>query len=251
MPLWEEIRKNLVNVMQYPVLSQFSSRTKRIVRVFTCAVLCVTAVSIYHWKVKSYDPSLVKDVQPKLWNVKNNLGDFSRMNYQESIEYVQTPVQAQKYCDWLCSRPTGVFDEGKYMSGFKKTHEGRSPVDCSEVAYAAAALLSDNEYPPLIIAFTPFRFLKSKGHALFVYKEQGNFGSVGIEPGDFQHPVHESLESLVCYITKSHADPAHPRDMYRYYSLFNLNENDPDYITTERDLFRLFLRDSLTVIPEK
>ncbi len=247
---WEEVQKKVWDVLMYPVFPRASSRIKNSVRALTCAALCASVVGLYQWKVKGYDPRFVKDVQPIQWAVKN-AGDFSRMNYQEAIEYVQTPLQAKQYLNWLCDRPKIVFDKGKYFSSFRKTHEGRTPIDCSEMAYAAAALLSDNGYPPLLLAFFPYQFSKASGHVVFAYKEQGKFGSVGIEPDDFQHPVHDNLESLVQYITESHANPLKPQERYRYYCLFNLEENDPDYIATERNLFRLFLRDVLTPIPEK
>jgi len=234
------------SILFHPVFEDVSARTKTAIRAVTCATLCTAVALLYSVKVKSYDPHLVNDVKPITWSVKNSERDFSRMNYQEAIEYVQTPAQAHEYRNWLCSRKNHVFDQGTFLSGFKKVHEGRSPVDCSEVAYAAAALLSDNGYPPLILALTPYRLFKSRGHVVFVYKQHGRFGSLGIEPDDRQEPIHESIDALAHTLTKDNADPQKPQNTYRYYSLFNLNENDPDYITTERDLHRLFLRDALT-----
>ena len=257
MPNWNTLKKT-VRIITYPVLPACSSRTKKLVRTIVYSALCTTAVLLFQFKIKSYDICSIKDVQPITWQVKKQTEDFSHMNWQDAIEYVQTPAQVQKYIAWLCSRPEMVFDEGQYYSGFKKTHEGRTPVDCTEVAYASAALLSDNGYPPLILMLSTTRVYptsaivqRPKGHMVFVYKSEGKFGSIGIEPDDFQKPVHENLESLVCHITDSHADPKNLDERYCYFSLFNLNENDPDYITTERDLYRLFLIDSLYHIPEK
>ena len=88
--------------------------------------------------------------------------DYSKLTWQEAIEYVQTPKQAQDYLD----RHFRYADDSSGES-FKLNHVDGVGV-CIDYAINAAALLSDNNYPSLMLVMAS---RKGEGHAVF-YIEQ-------------------------------------------------------------------------------
>lgn len=183
--------------------------------------------------------SFYEPPQQKVKRKKQKL-TFENMTWQEVIQAVETPSQAEKYCSWL--KDNRKKDDEYHYYSFKSVHEG-ARIDCNEVAYSAAALLGDNGYPPIVMCLSDF--LNSEGHMVFVYKQHGKYGSIGIQQNDCQEPVYDSIETLAQ--TLQFYGPVQlafswtgqfifDQKTYGRYALVNLAENDPDYITTERDM---------------
>ena len=99
--------------------------------------------------------------------------DYSKLTWQEAIVQVQTPEQAQDYL----YRHLKYWEDHHYDS-FKTNHNDRRGV-CLDYAIAAAALLSDNNYPPLILHMNS---KKKVGHAVFLYNLDGKYFALGTTP---------------------------------------------------------------------
>ena len=169
--------------------------------------------------------------------------EYERMSWNEVIENIQTPREAQSYCNFLMARAihNNNFDDGSHFYGFRTVHEG-APTDCSEAAYAAAALLSDDGYEPLVMVLAENTLagslLGNRAHIVFVYKQNDGFGSIGIrQRKDFNRPVFATLDALAKRIQQvQHQD--NQDILLTRYVVINIGENDPDYITTNRNMQR-------------
>jgi len=125
--------------------------------------------------------------------------DYSKMTWQKTIEHIQTPQEAQEYLDTHFEQ----HDDGKvkrYIPGiinfskekgetFKYNHYKKKGT-CVDYATAAAALLSDNNFPPLIIGMRG----SSKAHAVFLYKTDKGFSALGVTP---MMEGYSSVDSLI------------------------------------------------------
>ena len=149
--------------------------------------------------------------------------NYKDMGYTEVIRRVQTPNGARDYIlRYLRPRER---DNGRHYYSFRQIHNG-FPVDCTEGAVAAAALLSDNGYPPYIMHIKEKRTEKSS-HVLYIYKENGKFGSLGINFSDNNAPQFETLEGLARYIAGG------LNMQYDGYKIADLRFFFPDYIWGE------------------
>jgi len=137
---------------------------------------------------KAVDPYAIQPVEMIYESLKKEYKqpiDFSKLNYQEAIEVVRTPYEAQKY---LLEHFIWDNKAGKGES-FKVNHIKRRGV-CLDYASAAAALLSDNGYPPLILLM----YSKEHGHAVFLYRTEKGFGILG-KPSS--PPRYKSVKELM------------------------------------------------------
>ena len=164
--------------------------------------------------------------------------DFGEMTYQEAIELVRTPEQAQDYNDWCHRRSLKLDLERKYLEGeysFRRSHEGTAPVNCSEIAISTAALLSDNGYPQTIVYLTGFTKDGNEiSHWSYIYKENGKYGSSCLPIGSIP-PVYEDLESLILEIGKRTRYVEYVEKIEGY-QVFDISENYPDWITREEPM---------------
>jgi hypothetical protein len=126
---------------------------------------------------------------------------FDKMTAEEVIKKVKTPFEAQVYCFWLQARNEGRKKRKNFHTdSFYVTHQnainGKYQIDCSELAVAAAALLSDNGYPPLILRTA--KTWTSKAHESFILRKKGRFHTIGGLYMMQDHPKgHESVHELV------------------------------------------------------
>lgn len=149
--------------------------------------------------------------------------DFGRFSWQDAIKYVSTPREAQYYCNWLCA--TKKFTNvNSYIPSFKEVHEGNQ-MDCVRGAIAAAALLSDNGYAPLALTVCDNSTFSCEGHIVFIYKQNGKFGSVGINKHDFHEPKFDTVRDLAQDIVD------HFPDNWNYYGVLNFADNHTDFIS--------------------
>jgi len=120
-------------------------------------------------------------------------------DYRQAIEKIASPFEAWIYC-MTALRYRNDPERSAFLGGgddwdsFRRIHE-RKGDDCDGGAIAAAALLSDDGYPPYILMLWD----GDSGHAVFVYRseETKGFGSVGINLSDYHPPRHASLQELV------------------------------------------------------
>ena len=124
--------------------------------------------------------------------------DYGTLTWQEAIEYVQSPEQAQDYLDRhfrfdaseLKGFDLGIFHVGTKGESFKYNHSRAKGV-CLDYATSAAALLAGNGYDPLLL------LMKGGGekHAVYLYRtEEGLYGALGNTP---LAPQYDSIESVV------------------------------------------------------
>ena len=111
--------------------------------------------------------------------------DYSKLTWQEAIEYVQTPEQAQDYLDRHFTQEDqssrfipGIGTFGKQKGETFRYNHSISKGDCFDYSTSVAALLSDNGYPPLLLDMRD----DSGGHTVFLYKTANGFGVLGNTP---------------------------------------------------------------------
>lgn len=120
---------------------------------------------------------------------------YSHLNYKEVIKEIKTPEQANHYL----RKQLHYADTGTYSS-FKRIHE-RGYGLCAEYAIAAAALLSDNDYPPLILVI----YLRnaSFNHAVYIFqdKKTGRWGCLGTGKKDtLDWGICDNIAEIVYYL---------------------------------------------------
>ena len=202
-------------------------RFHRKIRSILCASLLLAGCSYRPFFSGEIKSNLIKNVEAQISTLERvsekveDDFDYGKLSWREVIEFVKTPSQAQNYNDWILEKRIAEkgrkgIDNGKHIYSFRRIHEG-SGVDCTEGVVAAAALLSDNGYPPLFLRIFDKFF---SGHMVFIYKKDGKFGSVGLYQRDYTEEQ-ESLEEIIKSI--------YGGKTYKY-KVYNLKENFPDFI---------------------
>jgi hypothetical protein len=123
-----------------------------------------------------------------------------KLKYSQVISEIATPDQAKRYLtEYLSPKSDEAnYEKEDYIASFKRIHEKGSD-DCDGGALAAAALLHDDGYPPLMLCM----FKKEDsiehhgGHAVFIYQVNGKWGTLGINEMDCHPPQYSSLEDIV------------------------------------------------------
>lgn len=121
---------------------------------------------------------------------------YSHLSYKEVIEQIKTPAETAHYLE----------NQLNYLHintcrSFKYIHE-RGYGLCAEYAIAAAALLSDNNYPPLILQV----FLEDYptiSHACYIYqnKKAGKWGTLGIKGENSPDAIFNNMEEICAYLS--------------------------------------------------
>ena len=101
-------------------------------------------------------PNTIQPVKPI--ERSEEIIDYSRFTWQGAIAYIQTPEQVQDYLarHFLQENEKSSYIPGLIVFGkqrgetFRYNHTHRKG-NCFDYATSAAALLSDNNYPPLIL----------------------------------------------------------------------------------------------------
>ncbi len=157
-------------------------------------------------------------------NQKKNLA-----SHEVAIKQISTVEQAEEYLTKYLkySYDKDNYGEEDYIASFKVIHE-RKTDDCDGGALAAAALLSDDGYKPLMLIMGTRNENKSwDGHAIFVYEKNGLIGCLGISKGDCIHPRFQSLEEVTMYFK------------FNEYKLVNLDDIAPDWKDCDYNLSNL------------
>ena len=88
------------------------------------------------------------------------------------VQRVNTPAKVQRYFSLM---PYNWERKGPTMRSFREFIK-RKEVHCLEAAVGAAVILEQHGYPPLLLDLASQDLLD---HVIFVFKENGNWGSIG------------------------------------------------------------------------
>ena len=117
---------------------------------------------------------------------------FSRAERQV-VRRCSTPERVQRYLNRL---PYNTEPAGETLGSFRQVVRRRT-AHCLEAALAAACILEQHGYPPLLL---DLHSLDNLDHVVFVYRKGGRWGSVARsrDPGlHGRKPVFRSLRALV------------------------------------------------------
>jgi len=109
------------------------------------------------------------------------------------IQRLNTPAKVQR---WLTSLPYNWERKGGTMRSFREVLE-KNEAHCLEAAVAAAVILEQHGYPPLLLDLESIDLLD---HVIFVFRQHGRWGSIGRSRDIGLHgrkPLFRSLRQLV------------------------------------------------------
>ena len=115
------------------------------------------------------------------------------------IQLLNTPAKVQRF---FSSMPYNWESKGRTLRSFREVIR-RNEVHCLEAAIGAAVILEQHGYPPLLLDVASKDLLD---HVVFVFKQDGRWGSIGRSRDIGLHgrrPVFRSLRDL----TWSYFDP--------------------------------------------
>lgn len=118
--------------------------------------------------------------------------DFTAKEWK-LIERLNTPPKVQRY---LTSLPYNWEREGGTMRSFREVTK-RNEAHCLEAAVAAAVILEQHGYQPLLLDLESQDLLD---HVVFVFQHEGRWGSIGRSRDIGLHgrrPIFRSLRDLV------------------------------------------------------
>jgi hypothetical protein len=118
------------------------------------------------------------------------------------IARLRTPRAVQQ---WLNSLPYNTEPGGETLRGFRGV-AAAGTVHCFEAALAAAVILEQHRYPPLVLSFESIDLLD---HVLFVYRTTTGWGSVARsrDPGlHGRKPVFATPRALALSYTDEYID---------------------------------------------
>lgn len=187
--------------------------------------------NIFYYIYKNTNPKNIEIVQPIIKKVKKlkEPVDYSKLTWQEAIEYVQTPEQAQDYIDRHFSKEYDINDA--LGESFKENHLDRKGV-CIDKVVSCAALLSDNNYPPLILGLYDKDDVLVP-HALFLFKTKDGYGDLGINATGTGGEYKTIEDLIMCYTLRRYAKLDKngsliiPETNFSHYHIINLDENYP------------------------
>ncbi len=119
---------------------------------------------------------------------------YANLNYLKIIKVIKTPKETAYYLKTYLH-----FKRTETCRSFKYIHN-RKYGQCAEYAVAAAALLSDNNYPPLILHL--YYHSSKNTHALFIYqhKKTKKWGVLASEKSFL--PVFENPKEICVFFNK-------------------------------------------------
>lgn len=155
--------------------------------------------------------------------IVHKVKEVAKKDYKTAIKELKTPLEASIYCTKIIEYENDIKVYGKkdYWASFKHIHKNKKD-DCDGGALAAAAILSDDGFPPYIAVISN-EGIPVQAHAIFVYKTtKGKYGSIGINGFDCR-TGYDSIEELV-------------GDMgFSYFQIYNISKYNPDYIDNDKN----------------
>jgi hypothetical protein len=143
-------------------------------------------------------------------------------NEWKLIERLRTPAQVQR---WLTDMPYNWEREGATMRSFREVVK-RNEAHCLEAAVAAAVILEQHGYPPLLLDIESVDLLD---HVLFVFQQDGKWGSIARSRDTGLHgrkPLFRNLRQLVWSYFDPYIDRSGRIKGYGLTSLYDLGNYD-------------------------
>jgi hypothetical protein len=168
--------------------------------------------------------------------------DFTQTEWK-LIQRLNTPAKVQRYFSALAYNRE---HNGSTLKSFRELIKGNE-AHCLEAAIGAAVILEQHSYPPLLFDLESQDLLD---HVIFVYKENGRWGSIARSRDLGLHgrkPVYRSLRDLAW----SYFDPfVDFTGRLKGYGLANLYElGDYDWRFSPRKMLKI--EDHLRAMPHK
>ncbi|HEX5703428.1 MAG TPA: hypothetical protein VFX97_09545 [Pyrinomonadaceae bacterium] len=159
------------------------------------------------------------------------------------IQRLRTPQQVQRF---LTAMPYNMERSGETARSFRDV-VNRNQAHCLEAAVAAAVILEQHGYPPLLLDLESVDLLD---HVIFVFKEGGRWGSIA-RSRDFplhgRKPVFRSLRDLTWSYYVPYIDMTGRLKGYGLTSLYDLGNYDWRF--NARNMHKI--EDHLRAIPHK
>ncbi len=154
-------------------------------------------------------------------NSRPDKGSFTAREWK-LIERLNTPAKVQRY---FSSLPYNWELNGGTMRSFRSVLR-KNEAHCLEAAVGAAVILEQHGYPPLLLDLESVDLLD---HVIFVFKENGGWGSVARSRDIGLHgrkPVYRSLRDLVWSYFDPYVDFSGRIKAYAQTSLYDLGAYD-------------------------
>jgi len=138
------------------------------------------------------------------------------------IQSLRTPAQVQRY---LSAMPYNWEREGGTMRSFREVVK-LNEAHCLEAAVAAAVILEQHGYPPLLLDLESKDLLD---HVIFVFQKDGRWGSIGRSRDIGLHgrkPVFRNLRQLVWSYFDPYIDASGRLKGYGLANLYDLGKYD-------------------------
>lgn len=138
------------------------------------------------------------------------------------IDAHTTPAEVQSY---LSSLPYNREPDGATCFSFRAVVE-KNRAHCLEAALAAAVIMEQHEYPPLLVSIESQDLLD---HVLFVFKENGKYGAVARSRDIGLHgrrPVFRTVRDLVMSYFDPYVDKTGRITGYGIANLYDLGSYD-------------------------
>ncbi|MFN2530269.1 MAG: hypothetical protein ABR555_03125 [Pyrinomonadaceae bacterium] len=138
------------------------------------------------------------------------------------VQKVDTPQLVQRY---FTTMPYNWETNGETMRSFREVLK-RNEAHCLEAAVAAAVILEQHGYPPLLLDVESQDLLD---HVVFVFQQNGRWGSIG-RSRDFglhgRRPVFRSVRDLVWSYFDTYVDFSGRIKGYGVANLYELGDYD-------------------------
>jgi len=138
------------------------------------------------------------------------------------IQRLNTPAKVQR---WLTLMPYNWERQGDTMRSFREVVR-RNEAHCLEASVAAAVILEQHSYPPLLLDVESWDLLD---HVIFVFREKGLWGSIARSRDTGLHgrkPVFRNLRQLVWSYFDPYIDMTGRIKGYALTSLYELGNYD-------------------------
>lgn len=150
---------------------------------------------------------------------------------EQLAKKLKTPKQVQEYLRGL---PYNREKKGETLAS-AETALKRGRLHCFEAAFAAAAILEQHGYPPLVMS------LESKDnldHVIYVFKQKGRWGSIALSRDDGLHgrpPRYRSPRELAWSYYDPYVDKS---GKITGYQVAHLDDTGTDWRASKRNVWK-------------
>jgi hypothetical protein len=159
------------------------------------------------------------------------------------VQRLNTPAKVQRF---FTTMPYNWETDGGTMRSFREVIK-RKEAHCLEAAVGAAVILEQHGYPPLLLDLESYDLLD---HVIFVFKDNGRWGSIGRSRDIGLHgrePLFRSLRDLALSYFDPYVDFTGRLKGYGLTSLYDLGSYDWRF--SPRKMSKI--EDHLRAIPHK